>query len=214
MITMGGYGSPARTIRDDRLLGRRHRPGGAFEKGRLAPASPHHRGALGMEGDVVVTQDLFVYDMIGEGRTRPHRRTSPFDRHRPSPDVGTRAISVRNVDWPRPRSAEVRKADARARRLLVFDLNVVTIAIIALVALQRRRHRSGHAALRQGLRTGRRRQASGAAARILAHETGGDRRRLASTRPSVRSRLPLKGIRESVRRPRTTATPARPWRCA
>ena len=50
--------------RNDLRLDRRHRPWRAPAR-RLAPHHPHHRG-VGMEGDVIITQDLFVYDMLGE----------------------------------------------------------------------------------------------------------------------------------------------------
>ncbi|MGQ7792076.1 CpaF family protein [Faunimonas sp. B44] len=65
MITMGGYALPSKTIREmmtssiDVIV----------QAARLRDGSrriTHITEVLGMEGDVVITQDLFVYDMVGE----------------------------------------------------------------------------------------------------------------------------------------------------
>ncbi len=65
MITMGGFSLPSRTIRDmitssvDIIV----------QASRLRDGSrriTHITEVLGMEGDVIITQDLFVYDMVGE----------------------------------------------------------------------------------------------------------------------------------------------------
>jgi pilus assembly protein CpaF len=65
MITMGGFSLPSRTIREmlcssiDVII----------QAARLRDGSrriTHITEVLGMEGDVVITQDLFVYEMIGE----------------------------------------------------------------------------------------------------------------------------------------------------
>jgi len=65
MITMGGYSLPSRTIREmvtasiDVVV----------QVARLRDGSrriTHITEVMGMEGDVIITQDLFVYDMIGE----------------------------------------------------------------------------------------------------------------------------------------------------
>ncbi|MCC0022694.1 MAG: CpaF family protein [Hyphomicrobiaceae bacterium] len=65
MITMGGYALPSRTIREmivssiDVIV----------QAARLRDGSrriTHVTEVLGMEGDVVVTQDIFVYDITGE----------------------------------------------------------------------------------------------------------------------------------------------------
>ena len=65
MITMGGYSLPARTIREMIV--------GAVDiivqAARLRDGSrriTHITEVVGMEGDVVITQDLFVYDIMGE----------------------------------------------------------------------------------------------------------------------------------------------------
>ncbi|UIJ70486.1 CpaF family protein [Aurantimonas sp. HBX-1] len=65
MITMGGYTLPSKTIRDmivssvDVIV----------QAARLRDGSrriTHITEVLGLEGDVVITQDLFVYEMLGE----------------------------------------------------------------------------------------------------------------------------------------------------
>ncbi len=65
MITMGGFSLPSRTIRDmitssvDVII----------QAARLRDGSrriTHVTEVLGMEGDVVTTQDVFIYDIIGE----------------------------------------------------------------------------------------------------------------------------------------------------
>ena len=65
MITMGGYALPSRTIRemicgsiDVVIQGARLRDGSR----RIT----HITEVVGMEGDVITTQDLFVYDLLGE----------------------------------------------------------------------------------------------------------------------------------------------------
>ncbi len=65
MITMGGYGLPSKTIREmiagsiDVIV----------QAARLRDGSrriTHITEVLGLEGDVVITQDLFIYDITGE----------------------------------------------------------------------------------------------------------------------------------------------------
>ncbi|WIJ24877.1 CpaF family protein [Devosia sp. RR2S18] len=65
MITMGGYALPSRTIREmivssiDVIV----------QAARLRDGSrriTHITEVLGMEGDVIVTQDIFLYDIMGE----------------------------------------------------------------------------------------------------------------------------------------------------
>ena len=65
MITMGGSGLPARTIREmivssvDVII----------QAARLRDGSrriTHITEVLGLEGDVIITQDLFLYDIVGE----------------------------------------------------------------------------------------------------------------------------------------------------
>ena len=65
MITMGGYSLPSRTIREmicasiDVIV----------QAARLRDGSrriTHITEVMGMEGDTIITQDIFVYDMLGE----------------------------------------------------------------------------------------------------------------------------------------------------
>ncbi len=65
MITMGGFSLPARTIREmivssvDVII----------QAARLRDGSrriTHITEVMGLEGDVIITQDLFVYDIVGE----------------------------------------------------------------------------------------------------------------------------------------------------
>ena len=65
MITMGGYTLPSKTIREmivssiDVII----------QAARLRDGSrriTHITEVLGLEGDVVTTQDLFVYEIVGE----------------------------------------------------------------------------------------------------------------------------------------------------
>ena len=65
MITMGGYSLPSRTIREmicasiDVVI----------QAARLRDGSrriTHITEVIGLEGDVIITQDLFVYDILGE----------------------------------------------------------------------------------------------------------------------------------------------------
>src|SRR5262249_34935772 len=65
MITMGGYSLPSRTIREmmcgsiDVIV----------QAARLRDGSrriTHVTEVVGMEGDVIITQDIFVYDTRGE----------------------------------------------------------------------------------------------------------------------------------------------------
>jgi pilus assembly protein CpaF len=65
MITMGGYTLPSKTIREmicssvDVVI----------QASRLRDGSrriTHITEVLGMEGDVIITQDVFLYEMLGE----------------------------------------------------------------------------------------------------------------------------------------------------
>jgi pilus assembly protein CpaF len=65
MITMGGYTLPSRTIRE-MLCGSIDV---IVQAARLRDGSrriTHITEVLGMEGEVIITQDIFVYDMMGE----------------------------------------------------------------------------------------------------------------------------------------------------
>jgi pilus assembly protein CpaF len=65
MITMGGYSLPSRTIRE-MIVGSVDI---VVQAARLRDGSrkiTHITEVVGMEGDVIITQDLFVYDITGE----------------------------------------------------------------------------------------------------------------------------------------------------
>jgi len=65
MITMGGFSLPSRTIREMICAS----VDVVIQAARLRDGSrkiTHITEVMGMEGDVIITQDLFVYDMTGE----------------------------------------------------------------------------------------------------------------------------------------------------
>lgn len=82
MITMGGYSLPSRTIREmicasvDVIV----------QAARLRDGSrriTHITEVMGMEGEVIITQDLFVYDILGEdaqGRLAGRHRSTGIGR--------------------------------------------------------------------------------------------------------------------------------------
>ncbi|WP_407048557.1 CpaF family protein [Methyloraptor flagellatus] len=84
MITMGGFSLPSRTIREmivssvDVIV----------QAARLRDGSrriTHVTEVMGMEGDVIITQDLFVYDILGEdehGRIIGRHRSTGIGRPR------------------------------------------------------------------------------------------------------------------------------------
>jgi pilus assembly protein CpaF len=84
MITMGGYGLPSRTIREmitgsvDVII----------QAARLRDGSrriTHITEVLGMEGDVIITQDLFLYEITGEdasGKILGRHRSTGIGRPR------------------------------------------------------------------------------------------------------------------------------------
>jgi pilus assembly protein CpaF len=65
MITMGGFALPSRTIREMIVAS----VDVVIQAARLRDGSrkiTHITEVMGMEGDVIITQDLFVYEMMGE----------------------------------------------------------------------------------------------------------------------------------------------------
>ena len=84
MITMGGYALPSKTIREmicssiDVII----------QAARLRDGSrriTHITEVLGMEGDVVITQDLFVYEIMGEdaqGKLKGRHKSTGIGRPR------------------------------------------------------------------------------------------------------------------------------------
>ncbi|MDK9696383.1 MAG: CpaF family protein [Siculibacillus sp.] len=82
MITMGGYALPARTIREMICTS----VDVVVQAARLRDGSrriTHITEVLGMEGDVITTQDLFVYEILGEdefGRVVGRHRSTGIGR--------------------------------------------------------------------------------------------------------------------------------------
>jgi pilus assembly protein CpaF len=84
MITMGGYALPMKTIREmitssiDVII----------QAARLRDGSrriTHVTEVIGMEGDVAITQDLFVYEILGEdaqGKLKGRHRSTGLGRPR------------------------------------------------------------------------------------------------------------------------------------
>jgi pilus assembly protein CpaF len=84
MITMGGFSLPSRTIREmvcasvDVII----------QVARLRDGSrrvTHVTEVMGMEGDVIITQDLFLYEMLGEdahGKLLGRHRSTGIGRPR------------------------------------------------------------------------------------------------------------------------------------
>jgi pilus assembly protein CpaF len=65
MITMGGYALPSRTIREMICAA----VDVVVQAARLRDGSrriTHITEVMGMEGDVIITQDLFTYEILGE----------------------------------------------------------------------------------------------------------------------------------------------------
>ena len=91
MITMGGFALPSRTIREMICAS----VDVVIQAARLRDGSrkiTHVTEVMGMEGDVIVTQDIFLYDMDRRGRQRQYHRPSPLDRHWPSAFLGSRPL--------------------------------------------------------------------------------------------------------------------------
>ena len=96
MITMGGYSLPSRTIRE-MIVGSVDI---VIQAARLRDGSrriTHITEVVGMEGDVIITQDLFVYDILGEDANGNLIGTPPLDRHRPAEVLGARALLRRGA---------------------------------------------------------------------------------------------------------------------
>ena len=106
MITMGGFSLPSRTIREmicasiDVII----------QAARLRDGSrriTHITEVMGMEGDVIITQDIFRLRHARRGRQRQDHRPPSLDRHRPSALLGSRALL---------RRGEAARGRARRRR--------------------------------------------------------------------------------------------------
>ena len=137
-----------------------------------------------MEGDVIITQDLFVYDMIGEDAQRQPDRPPPLDRHRPPALLGARPL-LRRGEAARRRAR--RRRNRRASRLNGEPpWTSQMLALFVLVAGRDRRHRLGLPLSAPVRRDGRPRSGTASVAR-----TGTGR-----ARDSARS--PQKSRREQV----------------
>ena len=132
MITMGGYSLPSKTIREMIVrLGRRRGPGRAPAR-RLAQIT-HITEVVGLEGDVIITQDLFVYEMTGEdaqgnliGRT--DRPASAGRNSGTAP-----ATTARKSGWP-PRSTPPKAPPRRRRDEEPPAMKMQTLALFGMVA--------------------------------------------------------------------------------
>jgi pilus assembly protein CpaF len=84
MITMGGFSLPSRTIREMVVAS----VDVVIQSARLRDGSrkiTHITEVMGMEGDVIITQDLFVFDMLGEdanGKILGRHRSTGIGRPR------------------------------------------------------------------------------------------------------------------------------------
>jgi pilus assembly protein CpaF len=82
MITMGGFSLPSKTLREMLVAS----IDVIVQAARLRDGSrriTHVTEVLGMEGDVIITQDLFIYDMMGEdasGRIIGRHRSTGIGR--------------------------------------------------------------------------------------------------------------------------------------
>ena len=129
MITMGGFALPSKTIREmiagsiDVIV----------QAARLRDGSrriTHITEVVGTEGDVIITQDIFVYDILGEDAERPHHRPPSLDRHRPAEVLGPRPLlqrggaARRRARRGQRRGSRIwpgRPADVRFTMLLAFS---------------------------------------------------------------------------------------------
>ncbi len=132
MITMGGFSLPSRTIREmicasiDVII----------QAARLRDGSrriTHITEVMGMEGDTIITQDIFLYDMVGEDANG-----HIIGRHR-STGIG------RPRFWDRARyygeekrlaaaldAAEIRRGDLKERAMKIQALALAFLAATAL----------------------------------------------------------------------------------
>src|SRR5689334_9997513 len=84
MITMGGFSLPSRTIREMICAS----VDVVIQSARLRDGSrkiTHITEVMGLEGDVIITQDLFLFDLIGEdetGRLKGRHRSTGIGRPR------------------------------------------------------------------------------------------------------------------------------------
>ena len=113
MIAMGGYSLPQKTVREivvgsiDVII----------QAARLRDGSrriTHITEVIGMEGDVIITQDLILYNIKGEDATGTADRRARVDRHRPPAFLGPRPLLQRGAA-PRQRARSHGKAGGLMR---------------------------------------------------------------------------------------------------
>ncbi len=91
MITMGGFSLPSRTIREMICAA----VDVVIQVARLRDGSrrvTHITEVVGMEGDVIITQDLFLYDIVGEDAQGKLIGRHKLDWHRPASILGSRPL--------------------------------------------------------------------------------------------------------------------------
>ena len=110
MIAMGGYTLPQKTVREiivgsiDVII----------QAARLRDGSrriTHITEVIGMEGDVIITQDLMLYEIKGEDAERQADRPAHVDRHRPPAFLGPRALLQRGAAARRGARRDGKAAD-------------------------------------------------------------------------------------------------------
>jgi pilus assembly protein CpaF len=116
MITMGGYGLPSKTIKE-MIVGS---VDVIVQAARLRDGSrriTHITEVVGLEGDVIVTQDLFVYEISGEdadGNGCSASTARPASAARAS---GTApATTAWSASWPKPSTRRSRRHAVHPRR--------------------------------------------------------------------------------------------------
>ena len=132
MITMGGFSLPSRTIREmicasiDVII----------QAARLRDGSrriTHITEVMGMEGDTIITQDLFIYDLIGEDANGQHHRPASLDRHRPAALLGSRALLRRGK--AARRCARRRRSRRGGLRERAMNMQALALAFLAATAI-------------------------------------------------------------------------------
>ena len=138
-----------------------------------------------MEGDVIITQDVFVYEMTRRGRARQPDRPPPLDRHRPAAVLGTRALLTARSSGSPPRSMPP-KSPANRTRARTAVMTMQTLAHVLPGGGRGRRRRLGV-------------RLSAPVGRAQGREAPGERRRAPSrSRARSRDRASRRSRREQV----------------
>ena len=198
MITMGGYSLPSRTIREmivssvDVII----------QAARLRDGSrriTHITEVMGLEGDVIITQDLFVYDIVGEdaqGKLKGRHRSTGIGR----PRFWDRA---RYFGEEQRLAAALDASEVPANALSVQPIGVRAVVSHPMIMAATGRPRAGRSGVRLRFRRIRAREKRQAALRRARHAKVKDNR---SKRPRARSRSPTasRNWRRSNSRKRVT----------